>query len=280
MIIIGDGIHNIADGLAIGAAFAENVLFGVTTTIAIACHELPTELGEYMVLIESGFTFRRALLFNFISACTAIAGFFIGASIAENESARIWIFVITAGTFTYIALVDLVSAESLSGSTRWSFDSIVVADTHACTTPIRLDSFSLCDFWLSPRRLDYVHFDDIRRGHCQERQLLMNKSRQHKLHFLMSKIWLGSFVNLLVIAYREENDKKMLKRMSFPVSEKVDQLNAMFPECLPTHDLSLTKRRKLLLSHHWWEALYAVWCRSFLLLREFLGEHLSTPFIC
>ena len=62
-----------------------------------------------MVLIESGFTFRRALLFNFISACTAIAGFFIGASIAENENARIWIFVITAGTFTYIALVDLVS---------------------------------------------------------------------------------------------------------------------------------------------------------------------------
>ncbi len=63
-----------------------------------------------MVLIESGFTMRRALLFNFISACTAIIGFFIGASIAENESARTWIFSITAGTFAYIALVDLVSS--------------------------------------------------------------------------------------------------------------------------------------------------------------------------
>ena len=65
-----------------------------------------------MVLIESGFTFRRALLFNFISACTAIAGFFIGASVGENETARVWIFVITAGTFTYIALVDLVGSFS------------------------------------------------------------------------------------------------------------------------------------------------------------------------
>ncbi|CAF1341209.1 unnamed protein product [Rotaria sordida] len=107
MIIIGDGIHNVADGLAIGAAFSENIMFGVTTAVAIACHELPTELGEYMVLIESGFTLRRALLFNFISACTAIIGFFIGASAAQNEAARTWIFAITAGTFAYIALVDL-----------------------------------------------------------------------------------------------------------------------------------------------------------------------------
>jgi zinc transporter ZupT len=66
-----------------------------------------------MVLIESGFTIRRALLFNFISACTAIIGFFIGASIAQDEASRTWIFSITAGTFAYIALVDLVCYFSL-----------------------------------------------------------------------------------------------------------------------------------------------------------------------
>ncbi|CAF1225383.1 unnamed protein product [Didymodactylos carnosus] len=108
MIIVGDGIHNVADGLAIGAAFSQDILFGVTTAIAIACHELPTELGEYMVLIESGFTRKKALLFNFISACTAMIGFFIGVSISQNDYIRVWIFAITLGTFLYIALVDLV----------------------------------------------------------------------------------------------------------------------------------------------------------------------------
>jgi zinc transporter ZupT len=50
MIIIGDGIHNVADGLAIGAAFAESTVFGITTSVAIACHELPTELGLFNII--------------------------------------------------------------------------------------------------------------------------------------------------------------------------------------------------------------------------------------
>ena len=121
-----------------------------------------------MVLIESGFTFRKALLFNFISACTAIAGFFIGASIAQNESARVWIFVVTAGTFTYIALVDLVSHLYSTRAPEGRRRSIVVlvADIDASDGEVRLDSIRLRHGWLFVRCAHHVHLDYLRRSHC------------------------------------------------------------------------------------------------------------------
>ena len=66
-------------------------------------------IGDYAILIQSGFTHAWALFWNFISAMTAIIGFFVGAAISANESARQWIFAVTIGMFLYIALVDLVS---------------------------------------------------------------------------------------------------------------------------------------------------------------------------
>ncbi|CAF1118720.1 unnamed protein product [Rotaria sordida] len=108
MVLIGDGIHNVADGLAIGAAFSQDLLLGLTTTIAVACHELPHELGDYAILIQSGFTHFRALLRNFLSSLTAMIGFFIGAALSTNESSYQWIFAITVGMFLFISLVDLL----------------------------------------------------------------------------------------------------------------------------------------------------------------------------
>jgi zinc and cadmium transporter len=107
--LIGDGIHNFLDGIAIAAAFMVNVPLGITTTIAITLHEIPQEIGDFGLLIYSGYSKEKALMFNFISALTAVAGgllfWFFSDSVANMEG---YALAFTAGTFVYIAAVDLL----------------------------------------------------------------------------------------------------------------------------------------------------------------------------
>ena len=78
--------------------------------IALVFHEIPHELGDYFILLSTGMSWYMALFFNFVSALTAVLGFFIGVAIGtSNEEANNWILAIAAGVFLYIALVDLVS---------------------------------------------------------------------------------------------------------------------------------------------------------------------------
>lgn len=103
MVLLGDALHNFADGLAIGAAFTESASVGIATTITVFCHELPHELGDYAILVSSGLSRGRALLFNFLSSLTAFIGLYIGISVSTDDTVRQWIFAITAGLFLYIA---------------------------------------------------------------------------------------------------------------------------------------------------------------------------------
>uniref|UniRef100_A0A3Q4HVY2 Zinc transporter ZIP6 n=1 Tax=Neolamprologus brichardi TaxID=32507 RepID=A0A3Q4HVY2_NEOBR len=110
MVIMGDGLHNFSDGLAIGAAFTEGLSSGLSTSVAVFCHELPHELGDFAVLLKAGMTVRQAILYNVLSAMMAYLGMITGILIghyAENIST--WIFALTAGLFMYVALVDMVS---------------------------------------------------------------------------------------------------------------------------------------------------------------------------
>lgn len=108
MVLLGDALHNFADGLAIGAAFTESPSVGIATTITVFCHELPHELGDYAILVSSGMSRARALIFNFLSSLTAFIGLYIGVSVSTDNTVRQWIFAVTAGLFLYIALADML----------------------------------------------------------------------------------------------------------------------------------------------------------------------------
>ncbi|XP_064644191.1 zinc transporter ZIP10-like [Lineus longissimus] len=108
MVILGDGLHNFSDGLAIGAAFANSLTGGLSTSIAVFCHELPHELGDFAVLLHAGMSVKQALVYNGVSSILCFFGMLIGVSIGNMAGASLWIFSLTAGMFLYIALVDML----------------------------------------------------------------------------------------------------------------------------------------------------------------------------
>ncbi|XP_049546760.1 zinc transporter ZIP10 [Anopheles darlingi] len=109
MVILGDGLHNITDGLAIGAAFAIDPVMGLATSFAILCHELPHELGDFALLLQTGVSIRRAIFLNIVSSVLSFIGMALGLLLTGlHESVVSWIYAATAGTFLYIALSDLV----------------------------------------------------------------------------------------------------------------------------------------------------------------------------
>lgn len=106
--LVGDSIHNLVDGLIIVGSFAAGPLIGFSTALAVVLHEIPQEIGDFAVLIHSGLSRRRALFFNFVSACAAFLGgglFFLFPNAASATAA---VLPFTAGGFLYIALSDLI----------------------------------------------------------------------------------------------------------------------------------------------------------------------------
>lgn len=107
--LVGDSFHNFIDGMLIAASFLISLKLGVVTTLAVIFHEIPQELGDFGVLIYGGFTRRKALLYNFISALTAMAGAICGYFISDlAKGFSNFILPLTAGGFIYIATSDLI----------------------------------------------------------------------------------------------------------------------------------------------------------------------------
>ena len=109
MNLVGDTIHNFIDGLILAASFVTSVELGLTTTIAIAAHEIPQEIGDFGVLIYGGFKKKKAIILNFIVALTIVIGGLIGYFISKSVgSAVTFLLPFAAGGFIYIAATDLI----------------------------------------------------------------------------------------------------------------------------------------------------------------------------
>jgi zinc and cadmium transporter len=109
MNLVGDGVHNLIDGMAIGAAFLVDPAVGFATTLAIALHEIPQEIGDFAVLVQGGLSVRRALVLNLASALVAVVGTGVALVVGQAvEGFSAALLPITAGTFMYIAAADLI----------------------------------------------------------------------------------------------------------------------------------------------------------------------------
>jgi len=109
MNLVGDALHNLIDGLVIGGTYLVSIPLGVVTTLAVIFHEIPQELGEFGVLIHGGFTKRKALIMNLLTALTAIVGVVIALLLGKiGDAFFMFILPFTAGGFIYIATADLI----------------------------------------------------------------------------------------------------------------------------------------------------------------------------
>ena len=108
-VLLGDSIHNFCDGVIIAAAFLTDVRLGVVTSLAIIAHEIPQEVGDYIVLLNAGLSRTRALAYNALSGLSAVVGGVLGYFVVGRwESLFPYLLVVAASSFIYVAVADLI----------------------------------------------------------------------------------------------------------------------------------------------------------------------------
>jgi zinc and cadmium transporter len=109
MNLFGDSVHNLIDGLIVAGSYLASIPLGIATTIAVIFHEIPQEMGDFSVLIYGGFTKKKALTFNFLTALTAVIGAVIALVLGSYLEGVVPLLIpFAAGNFIYIAGSDLI----------------------------------------------------------------------------------------------------------------------------------------------------------------------------
>ena len=127
MILVGDGLHNFTDGILIAAAFIANPKLGLVTGLAIIAHEIPQEIGDFIVLLNAGFSRRRAYVYNLICSLMAVIGGILGYVMLERGMEWIpYVLVFASSGFIYIAVSDLMPQMQRRATIRETIPQILL----------------------------------------------------------------------------------------------------------------------------------------------------------
>jgi zinc and cadmium transporter len=127
MILIGDGMHNFTDGILIAAAFLADPKLGILTGVAIIAHEIPQEIGDFIVLLNAGFSRLRAYVFNLLCSLLAVAGGLLGYYTLDKASGLIpYVLVFASSGFIYIAVSDLMPQMQRRATVRESIPQVLL----------------------------------------------------------------------------------------------------------------------------------------------------------
>lgn len=129
LILAGDSLHNFVDGVAIAAAFAGSVSLGIAASVAVIAHEVPQEVGDFAILLESGYTRCRALWFNGLSSLATLPGAILTYYLLPIVYWLVpYLLSLSAASFIYIALADLVPGRrSTSGLKSFVLELLLIA---------------------------------------------------------------------------------------------------------------------------------------------------------
>ena len=127
LILIGDSFHNFVDGILIAAAFLESTSLGIVTAAAVIAHEIPQEIGDFVILLHSGYSKAKAFALNLLSSFAMLAGGLLGY--AALQSLTVWIphvLALAAASMIYVAVADLIPGLHKRTELRATFQQVVL----------------------------------------------------------------------------------------------------------------------------------------------------------
>jgi zinc and cadmium transporter len=127
LIILGDSIHNFVDGVLIAAAFLTDVQLGIVTSLAVAAHEIPQEVGDFAILLDSGYSRGKALFYNILASLTTVLGGVLACfSLEDLHDSLPYFLALAASSFIYIAVADLIPSLHTKTDTKTSLQQIAL----------------------------------------------------------------------------------------------------------------------------------------------------------